>query len=197
VHPAFRGDLAKPAVALAAIAMTALLGGCGGEESVQIRPPPARTAPPPDSIPTRPIGEPLVFRLDGSDPTDVSRYTVIWKLNRDSIQRVPKGTSAEFARYRGDYALQGFDIAEFNGVSRARKPGCFEAKVDEDGERERGLDRVLVGGWVKVMLRPLTPPRVKGQLQLGRKYRFNVRLRFADPRLRSADAKRQLATIGC
>jgi hypothetical protein len=179
----------------ALLAIAILLGGCGASDSDGRSDP----KPLPDSVPTRPIGEPLVFRLDGrSDPADVARYSVHWKLNRDPIGKVPGREGDYVAGSRGNYGIEGWDLAEFHGVSAGPKPGCFGASVQEGyPETLRPLDRIPVGGRVTVDLAPLTPSGVKGQSKLGRNYTFHVRMRTADVRLRSAAAKRQLATIGC
>jgi hypothetical protein len=193
------------------LAAMATLSGCGSAPS----PVPTTVVAPrsnvPDSVATRPIATPLVFRLAGYQKAGASldatrRYAVAWRLNRDPHASLTArqmdiiGTPGRF----GSYSLAGYEVAESGGVSRFKGRNCFGSVLTAtlDPVQGRRLNAVPSGGQVQVVLRPLTPaPRgtakSAGGWALTKRYVFHPKLRTADYELSDTDALRQLATIGC
>jgi hypothetical protein len=181
---------------IAGLACGAALGGVVG---------PATAAAPGT---TELLRGPVAFRLTGYQhaPSTTSlgdyRYAIVFKLNRDPQGRLPdtdeyqnRGVS------RGTFALDGYDaeVAHLYPVKHAPagKAHCFVGYVD-DGNASwlRQEARRRLGSKVRVTLRPLNK-LADGTHAFGTRLVRRPHLQQADVALKSRDARRLLAKIGC
>jgi hypothetical protein len=159
--------------------------------------------------PTKPVGEPLVFRLTGGESAvsnSDARYLLVFKLNRTPTVRRKFSVDGGIVDDHGDFGVAGYAVGDNGDVGAMSSGDCFTGTIespagDDADEQVRRLDRIALGGRVEVSLRPLTPSKTSGRLVPGRKYIFHPRLRRARHELSIGQAderdRAQLQSIGC
>jgi hypothetical protein len=195
------------------MAAVVVLGACGlggiailaGDDG-RIRDPTTRVVRPRARAPTRLVGEPLLFRLEGTrapagtDLTAQLRYVLFFRLTRGLKSAIYDGSR------HGLVVLAGAGVSPHT----FSKPGqhCFAASLDgkgsDDPSTARALDRLDAGSRVKAEIQPLTPA-ADGSLHINpgpyvRHPRIRVsRVRFRDPsyELTSPVYREQLRRLGC
>lgn len=157
---------------------------------------------------TRLVGEPLLFRYVGHQPTRrgnfiISRqaYTVIFRLSRDpkppgsTPGDVPRGSGTS----RGSYKLAMNEIffadAPIFTLGPSTPEHCFEARVPAGQYPD--LDPLKIGERSRFELQPLTPTGQGGGTKLGRRYVTHPQLRATDIAFSRRTARHALAQLGC
>lgn len=186
--------------ALAGCALCLIVGlyGCGSDGVAASR-----------NTPTRPIGEPLIFRLtgyQGSVINSLARYMIVFKLNRDPVKKITPPPEEGDSEVRGEFSIQGTAVGVEGNAKAFPGTNCF-AGVDEvglpsqPGPELRRLNRIPLGGRVSVELKPLTPSPATGEMVPGRSYVFHPKMRTARHVLSAGRIdkrdRNQLKTIGC
>jgi hypothetical protein len=178
-------------------------------------------------VPTRLVGGPLVFRIQGAiEPTPANgtpqlRYVLIFRLNREihlpeRLRNARSGPYPPGARGSwGNFTLDGEDylydnpVLPLDPVDRTNDhDNCFSGEIRSDDPTTRRLDRIPLGGHVRVRLRPLTPkPGGSADAILGIIYVRDLRMLSMRVKpdaatgyynqVASRSARTRLARIGC
>lgn len=188
----------RSALAGCALCLFAVLCGCGSDGVAARR-----------NTPTRPIGEPLIFRLtgyQGSVINSLARYMIVFKLNRDPVKKITPPPEEGDSEIRGEFSIQGTALGAEGNATAFTGKNCFAGVHEvglpsQPGPELKRLNRIPLGGRVSVELKPLTPSPATGEMVPGRSYVFHPKLRSARHllsagRINQRD-RRQLETIGC
>ncbi len=159
--------------------------------------------------PTRLVHGPAVLRLTNLQSAGTFssqaewRYLVLFKLNQDIVLRPYSRQGEDWMTTRGNFRIAGFWRSLNLGISKFGSPGCLAMVVyaagtqSTEGDPEADvLDKLRVGGRVKISLQPLTPGP-NGRAILGKTYVSYPRLQTADVLLKGKRARQVLKRLGC
>lgn len=152
--------------------------------------------------PTRLLGGPVVFRVNGaprtppSNVTPTLRYALVFRLNRDPYRK--RGGYGVVRDPRGNFSVLGAIAFTFDApIETLDQRNCFIGYIDaEFTDLLRKLDALPPGAPVAVRLRPVTP-NPNGTSVLGRAYRRRPPLLTTDFALKEPMVQAALARIGC
>jgi hypothetical protein len=155
--------------------------------------------------PTRVVHGPLIVRLTGNRDLpgrSEFRYVVMFKLNRVLTQS-PHG-SDNWRTSRGNYAVYSDVLlpSERPLTRFGAREGCLAIVLvapgilSSGGDDIEAMDKIPLGGRVKVRIQPLTPGP-HGRAVLGKNYVYRPRLHKADIKFNGRDIRRRLAHLGC